>query len=445
MYNILANCYRKYDILFARKSKLNFKGVVMKICAIICEYNPFHFGHWYHIQKAKELSGCDAVLCIMCGNFTQRAEPTIADKFVRASMALKGGADIVVQMPTAYACSSAEIYALAGVKIANSFKNVTHLAFGCESQNFELLKELAEYLAKEPQEFKDTLKKYLDEGNSMVLSRQLTIEQLVKEGKVNFTNITDTIDALQKPNNILALEYLKALIKTNSSIEPVFVARECSDYHSEDINGKDTSATAIRSKLLKTQKPRKIKKLIPKFSYSLLKAHLKDFGLPSQELFNDICMFSLKTASKEKIQNIYDVSEGLENRFIECCKDKKVLNEVLLSVKSKRYTYTRLKRIVLRLALDIDKSVIEKIYEIDKMPYIKVLGFSSANPDLLSEVNADTDLIVRNNNVVKNPSEFYKQLAGIEDRANAFYNLLLKKSKIVPKYAPDLLTKTIKY
>ena len=288
----------------------------MKICAIICEYNPFHFGHWYHIQKAKELSGCDAVLCIMSGNFTQRAEPTISDKFVRASMALHGGADIVVQMPTAYACSSAEIYALAGVKIANSFKNVTHLAFGCECPNFDLLKELANYLADEPVEYKEALKKYLDEGNSIVVSRQMAIEQLVKEGKVSFSNITETIDTLHQPNNILALEYLKALKKTNSSIEPVFIERGCSEYHSEDINGKDTSATAIRSRLIKYEKASKVKKLMPKFSYNLLKADLNDFGLPSLDLFNDICMFSLKTSSKEKIKNIYDVNEGLENRFI---------------------------------------------------------------------------------------------------------------------------------
>ena len=417
----------------------------MKLCAIICEYNPLHFGHWYHIQKAKELSGCDGVLCIMSGNFTQRAEPTITDKYVRASMALNAGADLVVQMPTAYACSSAEIYALAGIKIANSFKNVTHISFGCECQNFELLKELANYLADEPEEYKEALKKYLDEGNSIVLSRQKAIEQLVKEEKVTFSSITEAVDALHQPNNILALEYLKALKRTNSKIEPVFVERGCSDYHSEDINGKDTSATAIRSRLLKKEKVRSVKKLMPKFSYNLLKEHLKDFGLPSLELYNDICMFKLKTSNKDIIKNVYDVKEGLENRFIECVKEKKVLNEVLLDVKSKRYTYTRLKRIVLQLVLDINKSVIDKLYEIDKLPYIKVLGFSSENPQLLSEVSADTDLIVRNNNVVDNPSEFYLELAGIEDRANALYNLLLKKSRIVPKYSPDLLTKTIKF
>lgn len=417
----------------------------MKICAIICEYNPFHFGHLYHIQKAKELSGCDAVLCIMSGNFTQRAEPTITDKYVRASMALAGGADIVVQMPTAYACSSAEIYATAGVKIANSFKNVTNIAFGCESNNFELLKEIAKYLAEEPEEFKTTLRSYLDEGYSMVLSRQKTIEQLVKEEKISFTNVTDAIDALQKPNNILAIEYLKALIKTNSKIEPTFIQRECSEYHSEDVNGKDTSATAIRSRLLKSGKVSKVKRLMPKTSYKLLKESVKDFGLPDHELFNDLCMFVLKTANADKIKNIYDVSEGLENRFLDCVKDKKMLSETLLDVKSKRYTYTRLKRIVLRLLLDIKKETIEKLYKVEKLPYIKVLGFNCENQDLLSEISADTDLIIRNNNVVKNPSAFYKELSDIEDRANAVYNLLLKKSRIVPKYAPDLLTKTIKY
>ena len=118
----------------------------MKICAIICEYNPLHYGHLYHIEEAKRLSGCDAIMCIQAGNFTQRGEPAITNKFVRSRMALEAGADIVVQIPTAYCCSSAEIFALAGVKIANSFENVTHLAFGCETENYELLKEIAKYL-----------------------------------------------------------------------------------------------------------------------------------------------------------------------------------------------------------------------------------------------------------------------------------------------------------
>ena len=115
----------------------------MKICAIICEYNPLHYGHLQHIEESKRLSGADAVMCIMAGNFCQRGEPAIANKYIRSKIALEAGADIVVQMPTAYACSSAEIFALAGVKIANSFENVTHLSFGCETTKFELLTEVA--------------------------------------------------------------------------------------------------------------------------------------------------------------------------------------------------------------------------------------------------------------------------------------------------------------
>ncbi len=416
----------------------------MKICAIICEYNPFHYGHLYNIQKAKELSGADGVMCILGGNFTQRAEPAVANKYIRATMALEGGSDIVVQMPTAYACSSAEIFALAGVKIANSFNNVTHLAFGCETKNFELLKEVAEYLAKEPEEYKTELKKWLDKGNSMVMSRQKAIEELIKNNIVEFSGITETIELLQKPNNILAIEYLKALIKTSSKIQPVFVQRGDSEYHSEDINGKDTSATAIRSRLLKSGKVKKIKKLVPPFSYHLLKEEIKRFGLPSNELFNDLCMFMLKTADENTLKNIYDVNEGLENRFIECCKDVKDLNELLLDVKSKRYTYTRLKRIILRLLLGIDKSVIENIYTVKQLPYIKVIGFKAEREDILSTLNCSTNLIIRNSNVVSNSSKYYKELAKIEDKANAVYNLLLKKNKEVPKYSPDLLTKTIK-
>ena len=416
----------------------------MKICAIICEYNPFHYGHLYHIQKAKELSGADGVMCILSGNFTQRGEPAVTNKFVRASMALEGGSDIVVQMPTAYACSSAEIFALAGVKIANSFDNVTHLAFGCETKNFKLLKEIASYLAKEPKEYKEALKDWLDKGNSLVVSRQKAIEELIKANKVEFSEVTETIEILQKPNNILAIEYLKALIKTESKIEPVFIQRGDSDYHSEDINGKDTSATAIRSRLYKKHNASKVKRLVPSFSYKLLKEEIKMFGLPSMDLFNDLCMFMLKTADAEKLKNIYDVSEGIENRFIDCCKDVKSLNELLLDVKCKRYTYTRLKRIVLRLLLGIDRSVIEKIYTINKLPYIKVIGFKAEREDILSELNCNTNLVIRKSNVVNNPSAFYKELANIEERANAVYNLLLKKSNEVPKYSPDLLTKTIK-
>ncbi len=417
----------------------------MKICAIICEYNPLHYGHLYHIQKAKELSGCDAIMCIQAGNFTQRGEPAISNKYLRARMALEAGADIVVQIPTAYCCSSAEIFALAGVKIANSFENVTHLAFGCETENFELLKEIAKFFSNETKDYKEKLKKFLDNGDSLPVSRQKAIEELIKEDKVEFSEITETLNILTKPNNILAIEYLKALYRTKSKIEPIFTTRSNSDYNSADLNGKDSSATAIRTRLLSKKKIRSIKKLVPHFTYNLMKDDIKTYGLPDLNLYNDLCSYVVKTSSENDIKNIYDVSEGIENRFIASAKKFKDFNELLLDVKTKRYTYTRLKRIVLRLLLKIDKEIISEIYKIDKLPFIKVLAFNAGKKELLSNISADTNIIIRNSNVVKKPSAEYKTLADIEDRANAVFNLLLRKNKTIPNYSPDLYTQSIKY
>ena len=417
----------------------------MKICAIICEYNPLHYGHLYHIQKAKELSGCDAVMCIQAGNFTQRGEPAITNKYVRSRMALEAGADIVVQIPTAYCCSSAEIFAMAGIKIANSFENVTHLAFGCETENFELLKEVAKFFANEPKEYKEKLKKFLDQGDSLPVSRQKAIEEMMKEDKVVFSEITETLNILSKPNNILAIEYLKALYKTKSKIEPIFTTRSNSDYNSADLNGKDSSATAIRTRLLTKNKVKSIKKLVPSFTYDLLKEDIDEYGLPDTNLYNDLCSYVIKTSSASEIKNIYDVSEGIENRFIESATKFKDFNELLLDVKTKRYTYTRLKRIVLRLLLKIDKEIVGSIYKMDKLPFIKVLAFNAEKKELLSNVDADTNIIIRNKNIVKNPSKEYTTLAEIEDRANAVFNMLLRKSKTIPKFAPDLYAQTIKY
>ena len=384
-------------------------------------------------------------MCIQAGNFTQRGEPAIANKYVRSCMAIEAGADIVVQIPTAYCCSSAEIFALAGVKIANSFDNVTHLAFGCETENYELLKEIAKYFANEPKEFKDKLKKFLDEGNSLPVSRQKAIEELIKEDKVDFSEITETLNILTKPNNILAIEYLKALYRTKSKIEPVFTTRSNSDYNSADLNGRDSSATAIRTKLQSKNKVKSIKKLVPTFTYDLLKDNTDQYGLPNLDLYNDLCSYVVKTSSADDIKNIYDVSEGIQNRFIESAKKFKDFNELLLDVKTKRYTYTRLKRIVLRLLLKINKDIVSQIYKMDKLPFIKVLAFNANKKELLSNINADTNLIIRNSNVVKKPSQEYLVLAEIEDRANAVYNMLLKSTDKIPSYAPDLYTQTVKY
>ena len=416
----------------------------MKICAVICEFNPFHYGHLKCLEEAKEKSNTDATMCIIGGNFSQRGEAMVVNKHVRARMAIENGADIVVQIPTAYACSSAEIFALAGVKIANSFENVTHLAFGVETNKPHILEELARFFLNEPKEFKTALKKHLNEGNSLVVSRQKALEDMVWVDKINLSEITEAVNILGKPNNILAIEYIKALITTNSKIKPVFIDRSESNYHSTKLNGKNSSASAIRARLYKTGKAKSVKKYIPEPAYSILKEEIKTFGLPNQNIFNDLCMYVAKTKTPQEVKEYFDVTEGLENRICEYSKLTKDLNEFLINVKTKRYTYARLKRIMLNMLLNIKTETIQAIYEIDKLPYIKVLAFRGGNKALLKSVEANTNLVIRVNNVEKKRSGLYLDLCQLEDRANQVYNMLLENQAAIPDYTPDIYTTTDK-
>lgn len=416
----------------------------MKICAVICEFNPFHYGHLKCLTEAKEKSGADATMCIIGGNFSQRGEAMIVNKHVRARMAIENGADIVVQMPTAYACASAEIFALAGVKIANSFKNITHLAFGVETKKPEILVELANFFLNEPKQYQTAIKKHLAEGNSLVVSRQKALEDMVMADKAIFSEITEAVNILNKPNNVLAIEYLKALISTNSKIKPIFIDRSESNYHSEKLDGVNTSATAIRAKIYNHGKVKAVKKYMPAPAYDLLKEELKTFGLPNQNTFNDLCMYVAKTKTASEIKEVFDVTEGLENRIVEYSKLTKDLNEFLVNVKTKRYTYSRLKRIMLSLLLNIKSDIVTSIHEIEKLPFIKVLAFRGGNNDLLKAVEANTNLILRVNNVEKKKSGLYQELCNIEDRANQVYNMLLPNQKSIPEYTPDIYTVTTK-
>ena len=414
----------------------------MKICAIICEYNPLHNGHKRHIELARQKSGADAIMCIMGGNFSQRGEPCVVNKYVRAKMAMEAGADIVVQIPTAYTCSSAALFAMAGIKIANSFDNVTNIAFGCESTNEQLLCEVAEYLAKEPKEYKTRLKKYLAQGNSIATSREKALDELMKTDMVTFSRYTEVIEMLRQPNNILAIEYLKSLYLTKSKIKPIFIERT-NGYHSILPKGKSASATAVRALLYKKKRVSAVKKYIPQECFETLKEEIDTFGLPDMNLFSDLSLYTLKVKQPNQIKKVFDVSEGLENRFFELSKTKKDINDLLLEVKTKRYSFSRLKRIVLNLLLDIDAKTTESINNIDVLPFIKVLAFRPENKALLKAVSANTSLILRNKNIEKSPSDLYKELANIEERATQVYTLLLKKNKTIVEYSPDLLTKSI--
>ena len=395
----------------------------MNICAVICEFNPLQNGHQLILEKARELSSCDFVLCIMSGNFTQRGEEAIVDKFVRAKIAMLCGADMVVHNPTPFSTSSSEIFSLSSVKIANSFENVTHLCFGSECGDIDALKKCAKFFANEPKEYSSLLKKYLQLGNSFNQSRTLALEEYSKTNQ----DAKEYSSLLQSPNNILAVEYIKALILTKSKIEPLTIKRE-NNFNSKDLT-KFASSTAIRNELYNSKKLSKCKDLMPKKAYSTLNEYFKTHNLPKKETLSDIVLYSIRTSPLSEIKNTFDVKEGLENRIKDVAKNSTNIEEYFEKVATKRYQAAKLRRIATHLLLGIKEEDVLSIYKYKTLPYIKVLA---ANKKILSSnIRCNTNLIVRNCET-KNLPKDAKRLIEIEDRTEQVYSLLTGKTTTIP-------------
>ena len=400
----------------------------MSICAVICEFNPFHNGHKYLLDKAKELSGCDYIMCIMTGNFTQRGEPAVVDKQTRAKMALQNGADIVVQMPTYFNSTNAEIFALTGVKIANSFKDVTHLCFGSESGDITTIKELATLLATEPPVFKEQIRKNLNSGYSLGISKMRAIPEVINNKKVIFTNPEAAKTLLNQPNNILAVEYVQALIKLKSHITPITI--KLLKHGSNEVNYPVSNATSIRKSIYESKRIYNIHKFLPTLAYDALAETLSKCSVPNLKTFGDLALYKMSTANIFALQQNYDVTEGIENRLIQMARENTDFDTFIELCSSKRFSASRLKRIVINSMLDIRTDFVQKIYTISHLPYIKVLAVKDKNSVLSSIKECKSIVVMRKQDVMlAKKDEFAKVLMYTEDRANALYSLLLDISK----------------
>ena len=348
-----------------------------RILGIISEYNPFHNGHLYQLEKSKELVNPDYSICIMSGNFVQRGEPSLIDKWSKAEIAVKCGFDMVIELPTVYAISSAENFAQGAIKILQAFGDVT-LSFGSELGNLSILNEFADIFYDEPKEYLTILNHELDKGLSYPKARENAVLFYLNDIR-KYSNV------LSSPNNILAIEYLKAIKKFKSKILPITIKRIGTEYNSTNINGSFASATAIR-KLINDNK--NIKGLLPKPSFEILNSNIK-YGklVNSIKIFEKEIIYTLRKMSVQEIANLQDVSEGLENLIKQAANSCNNLEDLINSIKSKRYTRSRIQRILLYSILNITKKDIQDSYK--AKPYIRILGVSQHGRSLLSEVSSN--------------------------------------------------------
>lgn len=348
-----------------------------KVLGIIAEYNPFHNGHLFHLNESKKLTGSSYTVAIMSGNFAQRGNTSIIDKWSKAKSAIECGVDLVVELPVLYSTSSAENFAEGAIKILDSLKVVDYLSFGAETADINLLNNIATVLNEEPKEYKSLLSEELKKGLSYPKARENSLMIYLNDIK-KYSNV------LSSPNNILGIEYIKALKKYNSIIQPIAMPRHESEHNDLNYHGNIASSTAIRN-ITKNNGFDILRKLMPEPSYTNLIKNIKvGHVVPDLSVFEKEIIFNLRKMSIYDISQLPDVSEGLEFAIKNAANSCNSLVELLNIIKSKRYTQTRIQRILLYSLLGITK----KDIAISKktQPYVRVLGFNEKGKYLISEV-----------------------------------------------------------
>ena len=347
------------------------------VLGIIAEYNPFHNGHLYQIEQAKKITGAEYVVAIITGNFAQRGNTALVNKWTKAQMALENGVDIVLELPTIYSISSAENFAEGAIKILDSLKIVDTLCFGTETGDFAALNNIANILYNEPKEYVAILNHELGKGISYPKARENALMMYLNDIK-RYANI------LSGPNNILGIEYLKALKRLKSDMKPFSVERKKVYYNDERIVDEFASATAIR-KLIATEQYDDLRKVMPKNSYMLLKEEIQKGNYVIDLIkYEKEILYTLRKMTVREIAELPDVSEGLENAIKNAADSCNNLIDLVNIVKSKRYTQTRIQRILLYALLGITKKDMQNSKKV--IPYARVLGFNARGKEMLSDI-----------------------------------------------------------
>lgn len=392
------------------------------VLGIVTEYNPFHNGHVLHLNESKKVTNADFTIAIMSGNFVQRGDTAIFDKWARTEMALKQGIDLVIELPTLYAISSAENFAEGAVKILSTLGIIDYISFGSEIGEIKALNDVAEVLYREPREFSELIKNQLRSGLSYPKAREIAIS-------LYFGSSPKYTDILQNPNNILGVEYLKALKKYKSPIKALTIKRNYSDYNSKTVKKGVASATAIRTMIAEGKN---VHSVVPFESYEIMEKLIKDGEyVPSIKAFEKEIIYILRKMPIQDIADLPDVTEGLENRIKQAANSSNTLEELITKIKTKRFTQSRIQRILLYALIGIREKDIQMSRR--TLPYIRVLGFNKHGKRIISSIaenNPKAKIVVSVKRFVENNKEQKLQTMMAKDIASTnIYTLGFKNQR----------------
>lgn len=387
--------------------------VLMKVAGIIVEYNPFHNGHKYHIEEARRLTGADYVIAVMSGNFVQRGTPAIIDKYSRTRMALNNGVDIVIELPVCYATGSAEYFAMGAVSILNKLGVVDYLCFGSECGDIALLEETAGLLLKTPEVYEEKLFSYVKEGLTYPAARAKAVEHMLhlSGDTVAFEKISAV---LSEPNNILGLEYMKALTKLSSSMTPITITRQSAHYHDSSLGDQKSevvpiyqffpaklsndeeqegdvisSATAIRKAILSTDNVfglANIRSSVPEDVYEILTDNYYQSHPITEEDFASVLVYKLLSESREALTSYVDISSDLADRMTNIPSTHLSIAELTKQIKTRNVTHTRINRALAHLLLNIKNDTLRDYLQNGCSFYARILGLKRSSSQLLRRI-----------------------------------------------------------
>lgn len=371
----------------------------MKTTGIIAEYNPFHSGHRYQIEAIRRLTGADNIVVVMSGNFVQRGTPAFTDKYLRASMALYGGADFIFELPVIYSTASAGLFALGGVSLLDSLGFVDSICFGSECDNIDILNMAADITLLDSDWFNHTINGFIKSGEPYPKARQMAIER-------HFPEHSDKIcQVLDSPNDILAIEYLKAVKLLKSSIKPFTIKRCDSGYNSKDYKNnidKFISAAAIRNAFATEIEPLKtISAFVPESTLKILSQNIDRVGI-DEDIFSNILYYKLRS-NVHKLEEFFDVSGMLANRIANKIDCYDSFTGFIKTLKTKDYTYSRISRSLLHILLDIRTnsfniplplSLKNNLISRQITPYARLLGMNRDKSSILRNIK-QTKLITK--------------------------------------------------
>ncbi|MBE6902013.1 MAG: nucleotidyltransferase family protein [Ruminococcaceae bacterium] len=370
----------------------------MKTAAVICEYNPFHYGHRYQLEQTRAL-GATHIVAVMSGNFTQRGDVAIFDKYARARAALENGADLVLELPTRFSLSAAEGFARGAVSIIEALGCVDMLSFGSECGDVAALKEAAgaaEY-AVHTDEFKEAMRR----GANFPAALSKAVQSYYTP---------DVYEVLSSPNNTLGVEYIKALDDIGSGIQPVTVQRDGADHDSDEETKRFASASLIRKKILGGE------------DYSEF-APVIDEPTADIKRLETAILAKLRGMRQSEFESVYDAAQGLGERLYKAVRRANSLDELYFLTKTKRYTLARIRRAVLCCLLDIDKKLLS-----EPIAYIRILGMNTRGREILSAAQCGLPIDTSLKNLSKQSREAHRQAAQ-EERWGDIYSLAFAKPR----------------